>query len=79
MSFLHLPMQTVCRALIARGVLEKIKLVIVFGIPPWACRDKLGDNLLADMVEVLCLNFFRDAFRSGLLLWRVVEDCRAVL
>ncbi len=41
------------RALVSRRVPEEVQLVIVFGVPPLASRDDLGDDLLAyKQVEV---------------------------
>jgi len=73
------PVQPVSGTLIARGVLEEVKLMVVFGIEPPSSLDDLGGDLRAMRVEVFLLHFLSHSLGDILLSGRVVEDRRAVL
>lgn len=75
---IKLPMKPVSGTLISRRVLEKIKLMIIFGIPPLRCRIDLGNDLLSLGSEVFCLNFGGHSPGSGFLLWRMEKDRRTI-
>jgi hypothetical protein len=61
------PMKLMSRALIPRGVLVKVQLVIIFGIPPLGCWSDLGDDGLSFRRKMLGLNFGSHTFRDGFL------------
>ena len=68
-------MQLVSGTLIARRVLEEIKLMVVLRVEPFSSLNNLGGGLRAVGVEVFLLHPLGDVFLSG----RVVENCRAIL
>lgn len=68
-------MQLVRRTLIPTRVLEQVQLMIILGVPPRAGWNDFRDDLLSLWREILCLDFFRDAFGGGGLFGGVCEDC----
>ena len=72
-------MQLVSGTLVARRILEEVKLMVVLRVEPFSGLDNLGGNLRAMGVEVFLLYLLchplGDVFLSG----RVVEDRRAIL
>jgi hypothetical protein len=69
----------VCRALIARRVLEQVLLVIVLSRIPVLRGRNLRHDLEALRVEVLRLNFGGDPLGDLLLLGAMVKDGGAIL
>jgi len=65
--------------LVARRVLEEVKLVIVLRIEPFASFDDPGDDLRPVGVKVFLLYLFSHSLSDVFLGGRVVEDGRAVL
>lgn len=64
------------RAFIPTGVIIKIQLVVLLGIPPLARRQDLGDDRV---LPPLLVGLLGDFLGDALLLVRVVEDAAAVL
>lgn len=65
--------------LIARGVLEEVKLVIVLRIKPFSSLDNLGSDPRAVGVKVFLLHLLSHSLGDIFLNGRVVEDGRAIL
>lgn len=68
--------QEVAGALVARGVLVQVLLVVVLGVPPAAGGQDLGDDAA---LPPLLADGGRDLAGDALLLGRVREDARPVL
>lgn len=68
--------QVVASALVAEGVLVKVELVVLLGVPPLASLHDLGGDLA---IVPLLVDLGGDLLSNALLLGVVVEDARAVL
>lgn len=66
------------RALVTGGVLVKVQLVVVLGVPPLARGHDLGGDLPGPP-EPLRVHGGRDLLRDGLLFRTVEEDAAPVL
>ena len=65
--------------LIARRVLEEIKLVVVLRVEPFSSLNDFSGDLCPMGVEVFLLHLFSHLLSDVFLGGRVVEDSRAVL
>jgi hypothetical protein len=73
------PVQPVSGTLIARRVLEEVKLMVVLRIKPFSSLDDLGSYIRAVGVEVFLLHLLSYPLGGVPLSGRVVEDGRAIL
>ena len=71
-------MQLVSGTLIARRVLEEIKLMAV-RVEPFSSPNKPGGDLRAVGVKVFLLHLLCNPLGDVFLSGRVVENCRAIL
>ena len=65
--------------LIARWVLEEVKLMVVLRVKPFSSLDNLGGDLRAVGVEVFLLHLLGHPLGDVFLSGRVVEDRRTIL
>ena len=72
-------MQPVSGTLIARRVLEEVKLMVVLRVEPFSSLDNLGGDLCAVEVEVFLSHLPGHPLGDVFLSRRVVEDGRAIL
>jgi len=73
------PVQPVSGTLVARRLLEEVKLMVVFRIKPFSSLNDLGGDLRAVRVEVFLLYLLSHPLSDVFLSRRVVEDGRAIL
>ena len=73
------PVQVVSGTLIARRVVEEIKLMVVLRIEPFSGLSDLSGDLRPVGVEMFLLHFLGHPLGNVFLGGRIVEDGRAIL